>query len=73
MAFAQIGPLTRLLETGAAAVGAGMLLGGFAAGAVGLAMGWPRREFDRWVLLSSYGGGVLAMGLVIVDITFRYA
>jgi len=72
MALAQIGPLTGVLEAVAAAVGAGMLLGGFLAGAVGIVRGWPKRQFDRWLLLSSYGGGGFAAAFTLVDITFRY-
>ena len=72
MLLAQIGPLTALLETVAAAVGAGMLLGGFLAGTVGIVRRWPKRRFDRSVLLSSYGGGAFATAFVLVDTTFRY-
>jgi hypothetical protein len=73
MVFAQIGPLTGLLESFAAAVGAGMLLGGFAAGLVALIRGWPRRLFDRSVLESSYAGGAVAIIVILADITFHHA
>ena len=72
MAPAQVGPFTGLFEAVASAVGAGMLMGGFVAGAIGLVRGWPKRQFDRRLLRSSYGGGAFATFFIIVDITFRY-
>lgn len=72
MAFAQIGPLTSLLESSAAAVGAGMLVGGFLTGLAGVVRGWPRRRLDAHVLLYGYGGGVVGVGVMFVDSTFRY-
>jgi|GEM_PF-2621398 len=73
MAFAQIGPLTGFLEIVAAAVGSGMLLGGFMAGLWGVIRTRPRRQLDRSVLVVGYIGGGSAILLVIVDIIFRYA
>lgn len=73
MAFAQFGPLTTLMEGAAAAVGAGILLGGFATGVAGLVLAWPRREFDARVLKDGYIGGLLGVAMMIADITFRYA
>jgi hypothetical protein len=58
---AQIGPFTGLFEAVASAVGAGMLLGGFVAGATGLVRRWPKRQFDRRLLRSSYGGVLAAL------------
>jgi hypothetical protein len=72
MPLAEIGPLTELMESAAAAVGAGMLLGGFGAGAVGLIVGWPKPRFDGRVVRYGYGGGLVAVGMMLADITFRY-
>lgn len=72
MLLAQIGPLTSLMESTAAAVGAGMLLGGFLTGLVGLIRAWPRRQFDARVLWYGYAGGVGAAVVMLADITFRY-
>ncbi|HEX5763335.1 MAG TPA: hypothetical protein VFY04_09470 [Solirubrobacterales bacterium] len=69
----QIGPLTDLTQSVAAAVGAGMLLGGFAAGLIGIVRAWPRRQFDRRVLGIGYLGGAAATLLVILDIIFHRA
>jgi hypothetical protein len=61
------------MEGAAAAVGAGILLGGFATGLVGLVLAWPRREFDARVFRDGYVGGVLGVAAIIADIMFRYA
>ncbi|HEX8689038.1 MAG TPA: hypothetical protein VF729_02220 [Solirubrobacterales bacterium] len=73
MELARVGPLTTLIEGGAAAVGAGILLGGFATGLVGLVLAWPRRKFEWQVLKGGYAGGAAGALLMIADITFRYA
>jgi hypothetical protein len=71
--FSQIGPLTELMQSVAAGVGAGMLLGGFLTGLVGLVRSWSRPRLDRGVLEFSYGGGGAAAILMIVDSTLRHA
>lgn len=73
MPLAQIGPLTNLIEGVATAIGAGMLLGGFATGLVGLVGAWPKRLFDSRVLQFSYGGGAVSVMLLLADITFHNA
>lgn len=72
MAVAQIGSLTALIESAAAAVAAGIVLGGFVTGAVGLAVGWPRPKFDARVLSYGYFGGGVGSLAMLADITSRY-
>jgi hypothetical protein len=72
MAFAQIGFLTALMESAATAVGAGIVLGGFLTGVVGLVAGWPRPKFDARVLVYGYFGGFAGSVAMFADITFRY-
>jgi hypothetical protein len=72
MPASHVGPLTTLLEGAAAAVGAGMLLGGFLTGLAGLILAWPRWRFDRRVLRYGYAGGAVGVAVMIADITFRY-
>jgi hypothetical protein len=72
MALGQIGPITAVLEGLATTVGAGMLLGGFVAGVVGVVAGWPRPILDAHVLFSSYAGGVGGMLLVLADTAMSY-
>jgi uncharacterized membrane protein YdcZ (DUF606 family) len=69
MALSQIGRLTNFAETLASAVGAGMLLGGFVAGAVGLLIRLPRQNLESCVLSWSYYGGILGVALVVLDLT----
>lgn len=73
MTFAQIGPLTSMLEAVATAVGAGILLGGFVTGFAGLIEGRPRRELENRILADGYRGGALGAGVVLVDLILRYA
>jgi hypothetical protein len=73
MLTAQIGPLTSVAESMATAVGAGILLGGFAMGAVGVAAGWPRQKLDDHVLFFGYAGGVVAVALSLLDLALRYS
>jgi hypothetical protein len=69
----EIGFLTSVTEALAAAVGAGMLLGGFSAGSAGVVFGWGRSELDRRVLMCGYVGGIVAVLLAAIDIGWRYA
>lgn len=73
MSLAQIGPLTAVFEATAAAVGAGILLGSFGSGLVGLLLGDSKAAFEARVLRDGYIGGAAASLAILADITFRYA
>lgn len=62
--MAEIGPLTPVMEALAAAIGAGMLLGGFGTGSVGTVYGWNRPKLDKHVLAGGYVGGALRLFLL---------
>ena len=72
MAQGQIGHLTGVAEGLAAAVGAGMLLGGFGVGAFGLLVKRPRRVPQARVLDWGYYGGIVGMVLAVTDLVTRY-
>lgn len=72
MALSQIGFFTEATEVLAAAVGAGILLGGFLAGSIGIVIGRPRSRRDERVVLSGYVGGTVAILLVLIDLVLRY-
>lgn len=72
MSLAQIGPLTALLEALAAAVGAGIVLGSFAAGTYRLVVRRPRSEIEARVLPDGYSGGVVGAFVVCLDLILRY-
>lgn len=72
MAFAQVGPLTAVFETLAAAVGAGALLGSFAMGTVGVVLGWSRQELADRALTDGYAGGVAGVFVTLIDLAVRY-
>jgi hypothetical protein len=67
MELAVIGPLTSASEALATAVGAGILLGSFIAGAVGMVLGVPRIKLSERVLTDGYFGGILAVLAVALD------
>jgi hypothetical protein len=67
MAFAQIGPLTTLFEGFATAVGAGVVLGGFAMGIFRVLARRPREELEAKVLIDGYAGGVVGVVVVLLD------
>lgn len=68
---AATGPVTTFVEAVAASVGAGMLLGGFLAGLIGLASDWDARDRERVLVgLSSLGGLMMTLGL-LVETTVR--
>ena len=72
MSLGQLGPFTIALETLAAAVGAGILLGGFSIGVCRLMAGRPRRELDVHVLTDGYFGGGIGVVFVLLDLLLRY-
>ena len=72
MAFAQIGPATRLLEALATAVGAGVLLGGVFMGMAGIAAGWSSEDLARRSLRDGYLGSLGGIACVAIDLLLRY-
>ena len=73
MALAQVGPFTAAFEAVATAVGAGIVLGGFVAGAHGLVVPGRRRpDRDVVVLNAGYGGGAVAVLAIAADLIVRY-
>ena len=72
MNLAQIGPFTAVLEAVAASVGAGIVLGGVAIGAVRLARGWARERIERHALTDGYLGGMVGAVAAVIDIVLRY-
>jgi hypothetical protein len=68
---AHIGFATTVLESVATSVGAGMLLGGFVMGAVGVALGWDHKDLEERALRDGYIGGIAAVAFLIYDLA-RY-
>lgn len=71
MAIARIGPVTTVVETLATAVGAGILLGSFGMGIVGLLAGRPREMLAARALTDGYIGGASGVGAVLIDLALR--
>lgn len=72
MIDAQVGFTTTILESVATSVGAGMLMGGFVVGAMGLVLGWSRRDLEKRALRDGYVGGLFAVALMLFDLVMRY-
>lgn len=72
MALSQIGFFTDATEVVATAVGAGILLGGFLAGSIGIVIGQPRSRRDERVVAFGYAGGMIAILLLVIDLILRY-
>jgi hypothetical protein len=72
MGLAQIGPFTTAIQTMAAVVGAGILLGSFVMGSIGFLAGHSRQRVESHVLANGYYGGLFAAGFALVDLTLRY-
>jgi len=71
MALAQVGPLTVAFEALAAAVGAGIVLGSFAAGIYRLANSQRRLHIETRVLSDGYAGGLVGVLVVCLDLVLR--
>lgn len=73
MVFAQVGPITAVLEMLATAVGAGALLGTFSMGVVSLIARWPRKELEERVPLDGCLGGGAGLLAALLDLAIRYS
>jgi hypothetical protein len=71
-ALAQVGPFTAVFEALAAAVGAGIVLGGFALGIYRLTTKHPREELEARVLMDGYAGGLVGVLVTLIDLVVRY-
>lgn len=69
--IAGVGPVTSAVETVATSVGAGILLGGFGAGALGLVLGWGRRDSDEVALAVGYLAGLAMAVAAAAEVMIR--
>jgi len=72
IAFAQVGPATSVLESVATSIGAGILIGSFVMGGVGVFLGWSRQDLEARALKDGYVGGIVAVFLLVFDVVMRY-
>jgi hypothetical protein len=72
MAVGQVGPFTAVVESLATAIGAGMVLGGFAIGTAGFLAGRSRQELAERALTDGYAGGLIGIASVLFDLVLRY-
>jgi len=54
------------------AVGAGIVLGSFAMGVVGLVLGWSRKALEARALTDGYLGGLVGAAVALIDAALRY-
>jgi hypothetical protein len=63
------GPISPFLEASAAAVGIGMVLGGFVAGLVGLLVGAERPDLELRVMRFGYVGAAGCLALRLAEMS----
>lgn len=68
---AGLGPVTTTGEVFAGSIGAGVLLGGFLAGVVGLLCQWDRRRRDDVVFAAGAFGGVAMVMAAAIEAAAR--
>lgn len=66
--LAATGPLTGAFEELATSIGAGAVVGSFAAGIGAFASSRSRERLEQWPVTGGYLGGGLALALLIIDI-----
>jgi hypothetical protein len=65
--LASTGLFTGILEAVATAIGAGLVVGGFAAGIEGVASRRSRQEAERNATFGGYVGGLTGLALLALD------
>lgn len=65
-------PITAFLEASATAVGVGMVLGGFAAGLMGVLRGRPQAELEFHVVRVGYLFAAFCLFVRMADVTRAY-
>lgn len=71
--FGSAGVFTPTIEAAAAAIGAGVVIGGFAGATAGVVYGWSRRQVESQALRDSYIGATIVLGVWILDQCIVYA
>jgi hypothetical protein len=69
---ASVGPTTAAVESIAASVAAGLLLGAFAVGALGTLCRWSAADRDRAAVHASYLGGLVTLVAIARDLVIGY-
>ena len=68
---AAVGPVTSGVEMAATSIAAGILLGGFVTGLVGLLLSWEQRRSDRRVARGGYLGGLIVALVAVAEAWLR--
>jgi hypothetical protein len=66
--LAAAGPITASIEAAAVSVGAGIVLGGFVAGLLGLVFGWKGSARDEGMAITSSFAGLVVAVLLVVEV-----
>jgi len=67
MAFGDTGPATNVLAALAVSIGFGLVVGGFVGGSLGFVSTRSQRAAEKWALIGSYFGALVALGLLAAD------
>jgi hypothetical protein len=69
----SVGIVTPVFEALARAIGAGVVVGGFAGATGGVVFNWSRRQVEGHAMRDGYFGAVLAVFGLLVDLCIVYA
>lgn len=67
------GIFTPIIEAAATAIGAGIVMGGFAGASAAVIYGWSRKQVEGHALRDGYIGAVAVFGLWVIDQCIVYA
>jgi hypothetical protein len=67
------GIFTPVIEAAATAIGAGVVVGGFAGASAGVFYGWSRKQVENHALRDGYIGAVIVLGIWLFDQCIVYA
>jgi hypothetical protein len=65
--MASQGSVSASIEAIATTIGAGMVIGGFLAGVLGIALGWKASKTNSKAMRAAHYGGVVALIAVTLD------
>lgn len=73
LALGTVEIFTPIVESAATAIGAGIVIGGFAGASGGALRGWSRKQVEHNALRDSYIGATWVLALWVLDRCIVYA
>ena len=73
LVLGSAGIFTPIIEAAAAAIGAGVVVGGFAGASAGVFYGWSPKQVESHALRDGYIGAAIVLGVWFFDQRIVYA